>query len=228
MMINTQEIKRLQVAFHCLASGNPCSNDQGQENRYSARRIWEATGGNLTPEATQDLISHLAQCPPCAESWRLAREIRIEMGKVQGGSRPNWLSWGLPQRAAALAVAATIVMAIGLAVLDPFDWSAPPPMRAFVQSALQFTVSEEVPLPRGRCQLRWTWPEAGSGTRYHVEVMTLELEPVDSAQGLTAPEYTIPSDRLSHLPSGTTLVWQVKAVHEDGHRTSGHFVSRLQ
>ena len=231
MNIDTQELDHLRFAFNCLSSGNFQSQGRTQDDCCQASEVWEAAGGELSSRATRSLIDHLAQCPQCAESWRLAREIRIEMGGAVGGRRPDWFSWGLPRRAAGLAIAATMLLASGLYLWDPFDRSAPPRMRGNVPSALQFSGSEDSPLQRSHCQLSWAVPgadSADSGIRYHVQVMTLDLDPVDSAHDLTVPEYTIPSDRLSQLPSGTILVWHVEAVDDQGRRISGDFVSRLQ
>ncbi len=228
MNVYTPELDHLQFAFNRLSSGNLQSHGPTPDDCCQASEIWEAVGGELPSGATRSLIDHLAQCPLCAESWRLAREIRIEMGGAVGGRRPDWFSLGLPHRAAALATAATLALAIGIYLWDPFDLSAQPRMRGKEQSALRFPSSEESPLQRSRCQLRWALPGADSGVRYHVQVMTLDLEPVDSAHDLTVPEYTIPPDRLAHLPSGTILAWHVEAVHDDGRRIAGQFLSRLQ
>lgn len=222
MNIERQELDRLRFAFNCLSRGSLPSADTPQESCPPASQIWLAVSGALARQEIRPLIDHAAQCPLCAEAWRLARELELERARLIGGSHLSW------RPAAAWATAAAMLLAAGLYVIDPFDSTPPPTMRGGEQSALQFSISEEEPLRRDRCQLRWTLKGAGPGARYDVDIMTLDLEPLDSARDLTVPEYTIPPHRLTGLPGGTTLVWQVRAVYEDGRRVTRQFVSRLE
>lgn len=223
MNIERQEVDRLQFAFKCLSRERLPSAAAHSETCCQASQIWQAADGELSVQERRRIIDHLAQCPLCAESWQLAREMQLERGSLLGGSRPNWL-----RHAAGWATAAAILLAAGLYVINPFESPHPSRMRGKEQSALQFSVSEDEPLRREDCQLRWTLEDAGPGARYDVDVRTLDLEPLDSARNLTVPQYTIPPHRLSALPGGTTLLWQITATYEDGRRVSRQFVGRLE
>jgi hypothetical protein len=64
-------------------------------------------------------------------------------------------------------------------------------------------------LPRGNCLLVWKGPP---GATYDVEIRTLTGTRLDTAHGLSAPQYRVPEAKLADVPSGTRLEWQVTAT----------------
>ena len=63
-------------------------------------------------------------------------------------------------------------------------------------------------LSREQPVLRWT---ALDGARYRVRVLTPELDLLDEAEDLAAPEYRLPPDVLQRIPAGGRMLWQVEA-----------------
>jgi hypothetical protein len=104
---------------------------------------------------------------------------------------------------------------------------APPPVfRQGEEAALRSLVSEDRPLPRADCVLRW---EGGPpGARYTVHVVTEALDAVSSARGLDSAQYRVPAEALQRLPAGARLLWRVEAHAAEGLvRASPTFVARL-
>jgi len=127
-----------------------------------------------------------------------------------------------PRRVPAMATVVVVVLGVGLL----FFRDSLPGMRGFgpdrpvvreagepsaspssqERARIESLVSEDEPLPRQHCVLRWSGPE---GARYELRITTEDLSPVDSASGLTVPEYRIPPAKLKDLEPGSLLLWQV-------------------
>jgi hypothetical protein len=191
--------------------------------------LWDAARGEAAPGEAHLLVRHTAECPACAEAWRLAVEVGRGMVEAPGlepvaaarTRRPAGpLAWvGIAAAAAAIAVGGAALVGRGREAERPL-------FRDSEQLALRALVPESVPLPRTRCVLRWSGGPAG--TRYNVEVATERLEILDRARDLDRPEYRVPAKALAAVPPGARLLWQVELRAPDGSRlTSATFVNRL-
>lgn len=186
----------------------------------SPDRLWWAARGELPAAESRALVLHTAECPWCAEAWRLALELRSE-AHAEKPARLGTRWWGgaLPMAAAVTAVA----LAAGVLLQQ----DGPARYRAQERGAVRALVAEDRPLPRAACVLRWS--SAGEGARYDLRVATTALAVVYSTRNLSATEEQVPASALAALPAGTRLLWQVEAVAADGTRTaSATFMARLE
>jgi hypothetical protein len=215
------EITRLRSAFSSLAedaaAGPACPHPE---------RIWSALKGEAESPAAdlRELVLHTAECPSCAESWRLAGELLAAEADVRPRAvgRARWRGGALPLAAAVAAVALA-----GVVLLRDGRGTVEPGYRDPAGGVLRTRVSEERPLPRAACVLRWS--SVAQGARYDLRVATSTLAAVYRARGLSVTEHQVPADALAGLPSGSRLIWQVEAVAPDGTRTtSPAFVVRIQ
>jgi hypothetical protein len=192
--------------------------------------LWDAARGEAAPGEAQRLVRHTAECPACAEAWRLAVEVGRGMAEAPGATavgtslapsrRPGPLAW------IGIAAAVTAIAVGGAALVQRGREVDPPLFRDSERLALRSLVGESIPLSRARCVLRWSGGPAG--TRYNVEVATERLEILDRARDLDRPEYLVPAKALAALPPGARLLWQVELRAPDGSRlTSATFVNRL-
>lgn len=211
-------LERLRRCFASLADeaapGAACPDPE---------RLWSAAGGERPPAEARLLVLHTSECPPCAEAWRLAREIRADAGvRRPHVARSRW--WvGTLSLAAGLAA----VVLAGVVVLREGRGPAAPRYRDQDRIALRAEVDEDRPLPRTAFVLRWS--SIGEGARYDLRVATAGLAVVYSARGLTATAHQVPADALAGLPSGARLLWQVEVAAPDGTRTtSPTFMVRIQ
>jgi hypothetical protein len=191
--------------------------------------LWSAVSGEAPPSEARRLVLHTAECPACAEAWRLARELRERSPAVNDPVAP---SAARPRRwnvgAALGAAAAGVVLATAVALIARGPGRAiPPAFRDGEAPVLRSLVSESRLLPRGQCVLRWT--SGPPGTRYALRVVTETLDPIERVQGLDRAEHQVPEAKLRSLAPGSRLLWQVEAARPDGTRqTSATFVSRLE
>lgn len=185
-------------------------------------RLWEASRGELPAGESRMLVLHTAECPSCAEAWRLALELRTEGAEAASiVARARWRGRGLPL-AAALAA-----MALAGALLRQDGAQAPPRDRSPERGGIRALTPEERPLQRAACVVRWS--SAGEGARYDLRVATPALVIVHSARNLEATEHQVPPSALAALPPGSRLLWQVEAVRADGTRVaSPTFMVRLE
>lgn len=215
---------RLRAAFAALAeraAPTPLCPDP--------QSLWSAVRSEAPPSEARRLVLHVAECPACAEAWRLARELRD--GSPVATEATGTSAHRRQRRrvgAIVVAAAASVALATAVALLDRGPGSVEAPaLREGEAPALRSLVPEGRLLPRARCVLRWTGgpPDA----RYALRVVTEALDPIERVQGLTRPEHQIPEPKLRSLPSGARLLWQVEAVRPDGTRqASGTFVSGLE
>lgn len=212
------ELLRLRSAFASLAEesapGPACPDPE---------RLWWAVKGEAAPAEARALILHTAECPSCAESWRLAGELLAAVAdtRPQTVGRARWWGGALP---VAAAVAAVILA--GVVLRRDGRGTAEPAYRDQRGAVVRALVAEDRPLPRERCVLRWS--SAGEGARYDLRMATSTLAVIYSARGLTTPQHQVPASALAGLPPGARLIWQVEAVAPDGTRTtSATFVVRL-
>ncbi len=190
--------------------------------------ICDAVQGKLTPEQVRPMADHLAGCPACSEAWHLARLLARD-SEVCYTPRPHrsrlagWPAW------AAAAAAAVILMA-GLGIQQLTSPSDPEAVFRRVGTVqIHSRLSEEEALARHAFVLKWTRPDTQERVKYQLTVTTQTLDVIAEAADLEEPLYHVPQERLSDLPAGTLLHWQVKAASEDGSRyDSPTFLTRLK
>ena len=202
----------------------------------SAEQLWQAVAGELEPEAFRRIVDHTAECPACAEDFRLTRAMveQSESSQDQGTNRssgtvlsfdrsssigrPSTLRPSSRRWASGLAIAAALILVVlNWRSQAPIETPGDPIYRSAPSAELLSELDEGAALPRDQARLNWSGPE---GARYDVVVTTDDLELVFEARGLSQSELTIPANRLADLADGTVLVWQVDAVLEGGERLS--------
>jgi hypothetical protein len=213
-----RDLERLRAAFAASGEGSVPGDSCPEPSR-----LFSACRGETPPEEVRALVSHTAGCGACAEAWRLAAEAgRLVPAPVLEArrSRPHrwWGGW-----TSALAAAAALAMALGALLSE----GPRPAYREGAGAALRSLVSEDRPLDREACMLRWSPGPAGS--RYSVDVAREDLTPLAAARGLEAPEYRLPPEALAGLPPGATLLWRVEAALPGGGRLeSVTFIAKLE
>jgi hypothetical protein len=231
------ELEKLRRAF--AAEGPP------DEPCPPAERIFAAAHGELAGEAGAaelgEILDHVAACPECTESWRLAVEIGRELaagqavaaaedqpaGRVIAGdfrrAEPGAVGarrWAMP----VAVVAALLLAAIALQLLPRIPKSDP------AQRGNDEARIEDVsgPLERGRCVLRWRLVPETAGALFEVRVMSEELELLAERTAVAAQELEVPPERLEKIPAGGWLLWQVQASLPGGGQVASEtFRSRL-
>ena len=214
----------LRRAFEAYSEGA-----EPQAECPAPEKIWAAVNGELSGEERRALILHTASCGSCAEDWRLARAcldddsaLSIPMspglapslapgaGVLGGAERFQRL------RTWALAAAAVLVLALGLAVFvlsGPQMPSSDPVYRSAEGVEIRSNLPADQPLFRTSARLSWTPAE---GARYHLLVMTADFQTVYEVHDLTESEATVPAEAFSSLPAGTELLWRVAVLGTEG------------
>jgi hypothetical protein len=159
-------------------------------------RVFSALHGDMRPEERRAVVDELIQNPQAAAAWRLARELEPR--------EPRGL-FALPWRW--MSMAAMLFLVIGTAGAILPRQSEAPVFRGEQSRTIASLLPEDV-LSRAEPVLRWTGLE---GARYRVRVLTPELELLDEAEGLVAPEYRLRDDVLALIPAGGRILWQVEA-----------------
>lgn len=222
MSSNPLDDQALREAFASLA-------ETSQEGCPDSDRIWAAVSGELPPQERRELVEEIASNPACAEAWRLALELWRESGGAAIVESPetssSWRRFA-PYRGT-LAAAAGVVLAVGIGWFAR-DLLAPgPEFRNPDSAVIESLVPEDEPQSREPLVLRWDGgpPDAS----YDVTVMTEDLVSVSTGRGLEVMEFRVPEGVLQELPSGTILLWQVRARAPDGDETvSPTFVLELR
>ena len=137
----------------------------------------------------------------------------------------NDRGYGYP---AILALVAAAVLAILVFPRDP-DPSSPSPSPTIEpdggtvlrEAGTTAAITSELATPDlepGAFTLRWS--EVPGALRYELQLTTEALDPVWSADDLTANHASVPRETIEAVPAGTELVWRVTAVMPDGQRRS--------
>lgn len=202
----------------------------------SADRIFDAAHGGLTKMSEKEqgeLLDHVASCPVCSQSWRLALEIAREVAPgaataeaeanategvpganvVALSSRPAVPPW---RRALPIlsGIAALLLGALALPMLLPGRHGGPDPG---MRGAETLSIADASgPLDRTRCVLRWRLEPAQAGALFTVRAMSESLEVLADQSTLEATELLIAPEKLSAIPPGGKLLWQVQASLPDG------------
>lgn len=192
------DIDRLRESY--LASLRETSKTAAEAP--DAERIWDAVSGALPPEERRQIVDRVAVDPAWAESWRLASEVH---GATAGAGAPRsyWRNHPL------LAAAASIALVVGAGILAREVLAPAPVYRDLGGVSIESLVPENETIPREELVFRWTPLEPGA--RYDVTVTTEGLQVVSTARDLEAGEHRVPAERLSEIPSGAKLYWQVTA-----------------
>ena len=189
----------------------------------TAEKLWASAHGELDRGGNEQVILHTAQCPACAEGWRLARKhvsVNVPL------RRQAW--WG--RSSLQFAAAAVVVIAIGLGIGYRMVIQQEPASsvyREVERGWLESTVPDGVALSRSDCRLQWTpGPE---GTTYDVRITTDTLEPLAEVWRIDRSELLLEQETLEDLPAGSALFWRVTAHPPDGRQVSSPtFRTRIQ
>jgi hypothetical protein len=196
----------------------------------SADLIWQAVQRELPRHRIRAIGLHAIECPACAEAWRLAADLMRESAD-RAGEPPKparvvplvnrgWARGALAAAAAILLFA--VVFPLRTLVVGPSEEG---PLRGGEEIILLETAADR-PIPREGFTLRWAGPP---GTHYDVRVATDDLSVIVEVFDLEATELHLPEERLAELPSGTRIVWQVRASLPDGRRVASRtFVQTLE
>jgi hypothetical protein len=210
-MTTNDELSRLRAAFAAPVSGGTGTPEP--EACPPSDRIWLAVRGELPPDELREIVDHIATCPACAEDWRIAMAFEEESrGDVPvPAPAPRSFVATVRQRAWMAIAASVLVAFIGF---QGFHFFQPKPeYRGGDETGIQSLV-EGPSLPRDAFILRWT-PVAGAEA-YNLEVMTVGLDHLYSAEGLTTTTCQIPPASLARLRSGDKVHWMVTPVGRDG------------
>lgn len=178
-------------------------------------RIWSAVRLELSLAERLEVIDHIAECPACAEAWRMA----VELGAGETSPATAFRGWTANIRWMVWpsVAAAAILLVLGIRFAGMPGARQPqvdPIVRDPITDTLLPRMTESASLPREQFWIRWS---AGpSGARYDLLVTTPELEVIADARGLLDPEYRVAPERLKGLASGTRLLWRVVAHAADG------------
>lgn len=214
----------LRRHFRALAEGQV-----GGPDCPPADQVWRAIHGELRRHELMEVVEHVGVCGACAEQWRVAREMDLgelaatEAAPASSRKRSPAVRWGALAAAAAIGF---VLIGVGLYVIPPGQQTTAPVLRSGEITEIRSLVPEDVPLPRAGLRLRWTpGPE---GSLYTVRIRTEELSPLVSAEGLAAPEYLVPQERLLECEDDR-LLWQVVVFPPDGGQiTSNTFFVELE
>jgi hypothetical protein len=161
-----------------------------------AEQLFSALHGDMRPDQRRAIVDELIRNPQAAAAWRLARELEPREPTGVFAVPRTWMS-----------LAATLLLIVSAAWLIVPWRSADPVFRGGGPRTIASLLPDDV-LSRTEPVLRWT---ALEGARYRVRVLTPELELLDEAGDLVAPEYRLREDLLGKIPAGGRILWQVEA-----------------
>lgn len=201
-MSSRGEVSRWQALFR--TAGSPV---EGGIACPPAEVLWSGLREELRPREARAVVSHIAECPACAEEWRLGMAMRPVPVSSDPPSGVPWRWVGVAATAAAALLAVSVAFLGGrFERLDPADDVYRGHPNRLEASDLRCAPSS--------CELSW---EAGPpGSRYDLRLLDREYDEVVSVHGLEASSYVVPSDRFAGLGSGSRLWWQVTARFPDG------------
>jgi hypothetical protein len=175
----------------------------------SSEVLARGASGELSHAERADFARHLASCENCAALVRLYPDVKAWADRAS--SRPGTSSPSRSYRPAwLLAAAAVVALGTGLVAVTRLRPSESPSYRSGAAVELRSLLEPDRPLPRAAFRLRWTPGPAGS--RYSVLVARENLAPIARAEGLTVPELLVEERLLADLPSGSNLIWKVRAI----------------
>jgi len=183
----------------------------------------------LVEDERAAVLAHVGRCRDCAEEVQAVAPLEPWAGRAAAGLAADAVRRRAARRRktpwpATLAAAAALVLAASALI-----WRADTPglMRSGHPVPIRSLLAETTPLPRDACRLRWS--DVGGGARYSATVLSNDLRPLASADGLERPELVVPPAALQPVPPGGQIVWSVEVRWPDGRRlTSPTFVNRLR
>jgi hypothetical protein len=198
-----------------------------------SEHIWAAIEARIPVAERRRLVLHMADCPSCAEAWRLAVRMgatppghwrvfvdRMREG-IQGFTEAIWQH----HRGLAAAATAVVVVVVSVMFVNP-EITGPGTTEIQGFRGIEAVVALDQPLSRQECWLRWSGVE---GARYDLRVTNESLDVVATAQGLEETEYFLPEQDLAGVAPGERLLWLVEATLSSGERIpSRTFVSALR
>jgi hypothetical protein len=217
---------RLREAFLALSESEEVS-----EGNVDTLKVWKAVAGELGVNERLEVIDKVALEPGYAEAWRLATELFDAQSQEAGPVATSTSEAGLrapgvrtPSRSPYILAAAAVLLVGFLGVIVSRSLAPREPIyRGAV--VVPLTGAEES-LPRNDFRLRWQAPE---GSRFDIRVTTEDLWILDTASGLTSPEYVVPAERLEGLAAESKVFWQVEAKLPDGSVVqSGTFITEVK
>jgi hypothetical protein len=230
-------LDRLRAAFAQPGEAPAAAACPGDE------AIWDAVHGALPPDLLRELVDHLAACPACAESWRIAMQFERSGAEIAAASeeasasavhsRPaagtghrtrSWL-YGGAAAAAALAAAVLLHHDAGHRATPAGGTLRGGGTTAGQLSAVRWLTESEAVLARRDAVLHWAGPPA---TIYDLTVERGEapavpgsgvagpLPPLAAASGLTATSYRLAAADLAPAPAGSLVRATLTAHLPDG------------
>jgi hypothetical protein len=204
-------------AWLAAAFRSAAEDSRPREDCPDPERIWRAVHRELPLAERLTIVDHVAECPTCAEAWRLAHEIAPVKATTADAwlahdvvaaeataARKNWFS--TLRQSASLQVAAAVVLVAGLVfaiwMLRP---TPDPEVRDPGTVVLRSELGERAALPKDDFRLRWSGGPPGS--RYDLTVMTRDLAAVRDSSALARRS---PRTRRAH--GGVPDVRSVGAV----------------
>jgi hypothetical protein len=206
--VSLQELRRRVAELPEEAGDGPAGD---------VERVWAAAAGELAPEETAEVVDLLTSSPELLEAWRLAVAMQRQMEPETAGRtvRPlpfrRRVTWGW---VTGLAVAAALVMAVGLPLLRENVPVAGERFRGAGESAGESRLEDGAALSRTAFLL--LWKPAGAGAVYDVTVTDEAVAPLVEARALHEASYRVPVAALAPMPDGATILWQVTVHTPDG------------
>jgi hypothetical protein len=209
---------RLKDAFRAISA-----DSRADASDEDVERVWRAVSGELPADERRDVVDRMASEPAVAEAWRVAHELR----RAQVDDAPAGV--GSPARSwtpAWIGLAALLVLSVGVSLVQ-FRRAPEEAFRDPGRYVVESLVASDAALSRDAFVLRWKPGPAGS--RYQVRVTTEDLRVLTTAVDLTAPELTLPRERLADVAPNARVLWQVVVALPGGETVSSQtFVVRAQ
>ncbi len=228
MRMEAERTDDLREAFASLGSP-PSSGKECPEPDH----LWRAAAGDLSGNEARTIVAHTSVCVSCSREWRLAKELGArpidvpqETSETIGGAAGFWQIMNLRLVPAIAGVGFVVVVAI--LGLQYWPRATEPGFRGASDSQIVSSVPDDVALDRDDCLFRWTVEGPAAAVRFDLRIATGDLTEVLSVRGLGSPEFRVPSESLSSVPSGGILYWTVDAYLEDGSELSAVFASQLR
>ena len=215
--------ERLADAFRAIEDSSAA--DVADSDR---ERIWLAVSGVLPVEERRALVELMSTNPAYADAWRVAHEMwRASQGTAAETlgtpARLHTRWWTTPW----LSAAAVLLVGTTIGLVSLREQQSGDEFRSSPAYVVESRMPDATALSRDAFRLQWAaGPE---GSRYRVRVTTDDLRVLATAADLDVPEFSVPAPRLSTLPAGGTVLWQVDAYLPDGERvTSRTFVTQVR
>lgn len=210
MTPNHDDFQDLRQAFQ---EDFPPQHDDSQ--CVDQETLWDAVAGEATPERLAAIVKHTAQCPVCAENWRIAKALQssdtytAQVPKVTR-KKPHLMFRVMPLAAVLLLSFAAFWMLRTDPAVD-HDRT----FRAAPIPTIESNLAPGAVLKRDDCWLRWKLSKADQKAMFELRITTSDPFDVVCETKTEALSYQIPTELLQRLSSNTPLLWQVSATLGD-------------